>query len=101
MIKNMFIEATNNVHDNWVEGLCHLGAKRAYKHKIMSNSQDEQKDTVYEDINKLKGEVDEMQNTIEILMIIRDQEESLKSLQQTHSRNTSLGCFKQIFKRTN
>ena len=44
----------------------------------MSYSQDESKDTVYEDIKKLKIEVDDLQNTIEILMAHIYQEESIK-----------------------
>ena len=63
---------------NVMEGLCHFGAKCAYKRKRMSNSQDDSKDTVSEDLQKLRVEVDDLKNTINILVSNRDQEESLK-----------------------
>ena len=43
-----------------MEGLCHFGAKCAYKHKRMSNSQDDYKDTVSEDLQKLREEDDDL-----------------------------------------
>ena len=58
--------------------LCHFGAKCAYKHKRMSNSQDYSKDTVSEDLQKLREEVDDLKTTINLLVSNRDQEESLK-----------------------
>ena len=83
-----------------MEGLCHYGAKCAYKHKRMSNSQNDYKDTVSKDLKKLWEENDDLKKNNSNSN--RDPEESLKkSMEEIKAEIKNLGCFKQIYQRTN
>ena len=50
-----------------MEGLCHFGNKCAYNHKRIYHSQSIHADDVHSDLQKLKGEVDSLKNTIQSL----------------------------------
>ena len=83
-----------------MEGHCHFAEKCAYAHQKKSNSQNGYNDTVHDDVEKLKVEVDSLKVIIKSLMNNRKEEEFLnKSIKDMREEIKILSASNEYIKK--